>query len=238
MYAIDQITQYKRLQADIGGLTTLYAIIKAEKHKEKEPKPRVRFRFLLAGDRSSEHPAADTRHTARHTPAAAAKNFFIFFSFMLPSEMTGQISVHLNPAPPLNSYMREFDGAVFPSFRLFQKTNRQSLGRLSPPAPFAQGSHGVEDTVPPLLAQGSHEAGGHPTTHASPFGKGRCRAERDGGDKKVLFRYSKSKRLKSIRKKGVTCYVLFALVRNGNKVKRAAGERGKKPAVSRTARRR
>ena len=27
---------------------TLYAIIKAEKHKEKEPKPRVRFRFLLA----------------------------------------------------------------------------------------------------------------------------------------------------------------------------------------------
>ena len=48
MYAIDQITQYKRLQADIGGLTTLYAIIKAEKNKEKEPKPRVRFRFLLA----------------------------------------------------------------------------------------------------------------------------------------------------------------------------------------------
>ena len=40
--------QYKRLQADIGGLTTLYAIIKAEKNKEKEPKPRVRFRFLLA----------------------------------------------------------------------------------------------------------------------------------------------------------------------------------------------
>ena len=39
--------QYKRLQADIGGLTTLYAIIKAEKHKEKEPNPRVRFRFLL-----------------------------------------------------------------------------------------------------------------------------------------------------------------------------------------------
>ena len=27
--------QYKRLQADIGGLTTLYAIIKAEKNKEK-----------------------------------------------------------------------------------------------------------------------------------------------------------------------------------------------------------
>jgi hypothetical protein len=47
LYAIDQI-QYKRLKADIGGLTTLYAIIKAEKHKEKEPKPRVRFRFLLA----------------------------------------------------------------------------------------------------------------------------------------------------------------------------------------------
>ena len=38
--------------------------------------------------------------------------------------------------------------------------------------------------------------------------------------------------------KGVTCYALFALVKNGNKVKRAAGERGKKPAVSRTARRR
>lgn len=43
--------QYKRLQADIGGLTTLYAIIKAEKHKEKEPKPRVRFRFLFGGER-------------------------------------------------------------------------------------------------------------------------------------------------------------------------------------------
>ena len=40
--------QYNRLQADIGGLTTLYAIIKAEKNKEKEPKLRVRFRFLLA----------------------------------------------------------------------------------------------------------------------------------------------------------------------------------------------
>ena len=59
-----------------------------------------------------------------------------------------------------------------------------------------------------------------------------------GGDKKVRFRYGKFKALKSIRKKGVACYVLFALVKNGNKVKRAAGERGKKPAVSRTARRR
>ena len=48
--------QYKRLQADIGGLTTLYAIIKAEKNKEKEPKPRVRFRFLLA-ERTGFEPA-------------------------------------------------------------------------------------------------------------------------------------------------------------------------------------
>ena len=77
-----------------------------------------------------------------------------------------------------------------------------------------------------------------PINHASPYGKGRCRAERDGGDKKVGFRYSKFEAPKSIRKKGVTCYALFALVKNGNKVKRAAGERGKKPAVSRTARRR
>lgn len=48
--------QYKRLQADIGGLMTLYAIIKAEKHKEKEPKPRVRFRFLLAEGEGFEPP--------------------------------------------------------------------------------------------------------------------------------------------------------------------------------------
>ena len=48
--------QYKRLQADIGGLTTIYAIIKAEKNKEKEPKPRVRFRFLLAEGEGFEPP--------------------------------------------------------------------------------------------------------------------------------------------------------------------------------------
>ena len=36
-----------------------------------------------------------------------------------------------------------------------------------------------------------------------------------GGDKKVLFRYGKLKTLKSIRKKGVTCYALFALNRRG-----------------------
>lgn len=48
--------QYKRLQADIGGLTTLYAIIKAEENKEKEPKPRVRFRFLLAEGEGFEPP--------------------------------------------------------------------------------------------------------------------------------------------------------------------------------------
>ena len=53
--------QYKRLQADIGGLTTLYAIIKAEKHKEKEPKPRVRFRFLLAEAEGFEPPWAFTQ---------------------------------------------------------------------------------------------------------------------------------------------------------------------------------
>ena len=46
--------QYKQLQADIGGLTTLYAIIKAEKNKEKEPKPRVRFRFLLSEAAASQ----------------------------------------------------------------------------------------------------------------------------------------------------------------------------------------
>lgn len=39
---------------------TLYAIIKAEKHKEKEPKPRVRFRFLLAEGEGFEPPEAFT----------------------------------------------------------------------------------------------------------------------------------------------------------------------------------
>ena len=39
---------------------TLYAIIKAEKHKEKEPKPRVRFRFLLAEREGFEPPEAFT----------------------------------------------------------------------------------------------------------------------------------------------------------------------------------
>ena len=50
-----------------------------------------------------------------------------------------------------------------------------------------------------------------------------------------LFFDKVNRKAESIRKKDVTCYVLFALVKNGNKVKRAAGERGKKPAVSRTA---
>ena len=40
---------------------TLYAIIKAEKHKEKEPKPRVRFRFLLAEAEGFEPPWAFTQ---------------------------------------------------------------------------------------------------------------------------------------------------------------------------------
>lgn len=44
------------LKAKKGGLTTLYAIIKAEKNKEKEPKPRVRFRFLLAEGEGFEPP--------------------------------------------------------------------------------------------------------------------------------------------------------------------------------------
>ena len=47
----------------------------------------------------------------------------------------------------------------------------------------------------------------------------------DGGDKKAIFRYGKFEVLESIRKKGVTCYALFALVKNGNKVKRAATPR-------------
>ena len=40
-------------------------------------------------------------------------------------------------------------------------------------------------------------------------------SQSDRGDKKVRFRYSQSKRRKSIRKKGVTCYALFAITRRG-----------------------
>ena len=54
----------------------------------------------------------------------------------------------------------------------------------------------------------------------------------DGGDKKAGFRNSKFEALKSIRKKGVTCYALFALVENGNKVKRAATPRERKETGS------
>ena len=71
---------------------------------------------------------------------------------------------------------------------------------------------------------------------AFPYGKGRCHGVTEGIRKSVFDKVNR--KAESIRKKDVTCYVLFALVRNGNKVKRAAGERGKKPAVSRTARRR
>ena len=121
-----------------------------------------------------------------------------------------------------------------------ERTIPQSAIRLT--APFAQGSQGLgRRSAANSLCTGEPRCGGGgvaPINHASPYGKGRCRAERDGGDKKVGFRYSKFEAPKSIRKKGVTCYALFALVKNGNKVKRAAGERGKKPAVSRTARRR
>ena len=38
--------------------------------------------------------------------------------------------------------------------------------------------------------------------YASPFGKGRCRAERDGGDKKVRFQYGKFEN-RSVRKSPV-----------------------------------
>ena len=54
----------------------------------------------------------------------------------------------------------------------------------------------------------------------------------DGGDKKAGFRNSKFEALKSIRKKGVTCYALFAFVKNGNKVKRAAAPRERKETGS------
>ena len=67
--------QYKRLQADIGGLMTLYAIIKAEKHKEKEPKPRVRFRFLLAESEGFEPPDALTSHVFKTCAIDHSANF-------------------------------------------------------------------------------------------------------------------------------------------------------------------
>ena len=56
-----------------------------------------------------------------------------------------------------------------------------------PPAPFAQGSHGWGcRSLPTLLHKGAKVWRGRcrATNHASPYGKGRCRAERDGGDKK------------------------------------------------------
>ena len=63
------------------------------------------------------------------------------------------------------------------------------------------------------------------------FDKGEV-SRSDGGDKKAIFRYSKFEVQESIRKKGVTCYALFALVKNGNKVKRAATPRERKETGS------
>ena len=72
--------QYKRLQADIGGLTTLYAIIKTEKNKEKEPKPRVRFRFLLAEREGFEPPEAFTSTVFKFYPASVACRLLVLFN--------------------------------------------------------------------------------------------------------------------------------------------------------------
>ena len=77
----------------------------------------------------------------------------------------------------------------------------QSLSlAIRQPAPFAQGSYKWGLALPlfaqgsykwglalPLFAQGSHRwggCGGGTPLHVSPFGKGRCRAKRDGGDKR------------------------------------------------------
>ncbi len=59
----------------IGGLTTLYAIIKAEKNKEKEPKPRVRFRFLLAESEGFEPPDAFTSTVFKTAAIDHSANF-------------------------------------------------------------------------------------------------------------------------------------------------------------------
>ena len=72
--------QYKRLQADIGGLTTIYAIIKAEKNKEKEPKPRVRFRFLLAEREGFEPPEALASTVFKFYPASVACRLLVLFN--------------------------------------------------------------------------------------------------------------------------------------------------------------
>ena len=50
---------------------------------------------------------------------------------------------------------------------------------LSPCLSFVKKGRRRPLTMPPLMVRG----GVAPTNHASPYGKGRCRAERDGGDK-------------------------------------------------------
>ena len=89
--------QYKRLQADIGGLTTLYAIIKAEKNKEKEPNPRVRFRFLLA-EREGFAPLAARPGEQRLSAVQFAK--FALRCFTLTQ--TARSRSRLHPRIPLN----------------------------------------------------------------------------------------------------------------------------------------
>ena len=56
--------------------------------------------------------------------------------------------------------------------------------------PFAQGSYGwcAGRRIAPLHISLMVRGGVAPTNYASPFGKGRCRAERDGGDRKSGLR--------------------------------------------------